>query len=230
MNIYVYSDESGVFDNVHEDKFVFGGLIFLDKNTKDIETRKYLNVERTIRKYNRNKYQNKELKATILKNKDKGKVFRSLNSCIKFSVVIDLKRVNIEIFNHKKSKQRYLDYAFKIGVKRAIEKLILEGAITPNEVNSLNIFCDEHTTATNGFYQLKEGLEEEFKRGTHNFHYNKFFPPLFPNMNNVNLQYCNSATNALIRGADIVANRVYFKANKNNCSDLHSKVICTHLP
>lgn len=59
MNIYVYSDESGVFDQIHEDRFIFGGLIFLDKKSRDIETRKYLNVERTIREHNRSKYQNK---------------------------------------------------------------------------------------------------------------------------------------------------------------------------
>ena len=29
MNIYIYSDESGVFDKEHNDYFVFGGLIFL---------------------------------------------------------------------------------------------------------------------------------------------------------------------------------------------------------
>ena len=29
MNIYVYSDESGVFDKEHNDYVVFGGLILL---------------------------------------------------------------------------------------------------------------------------------------------------------------------------------------------------------
>ena len=31
MNIYIYSDESGVFDKEHNDYFVFGGLILLGK-------------------------------------------------------------------------------------------------------------------------------------------------------------------------------------------------------
>lgn len=35
MNLYIYSDESGVFDNKHEKYFVFGGLIFLSKFEKD---------------------------------------------------------------------------------------------------------------------------------------------------------------------------------------------------
>ncbi|MBA9875370.1 DUF3800 domain-containing protein, partial [Ralstonia insidiosa] len=68
--------------------FVFGGLIFLDKNTKEVENRKYINVERTIRE--NNAYENLELKATTLSNKDKGKIFRSLNKCIKFGVVVNI--------------------------------------------------------------------------------------------------------------------------------------------
>ena len=35
MNIYVYSDESGVFDKVHNDIFVFGGLIMLETSSKE---------------------------------------------------------------------------------------------------------------------------------------------------------------------------------------------------
>lgn len=35
MNIYVYSDESGVFDKEHNDYFVFGGLILLGTEDKE---------------------------------------------------------------------------------------------------------------------------------------------------------------------------------------------------
>ena len=46
MNIFVYSDESGVFDKVHNDIYVYGGIIFLSKEEKDNNVRKYLNVEK----------------------------------------------------------------------------------------------------------------------------------------------------------------------------------------
>lgn len=49
MNIYIYSDESGVFDYLHNDIFVFGGLIFLSKEEKDIASRKYIHAESKIR-------------------------------------------------------------------------------------------------------------------------------------------------------------------------------------
>lgn len=228
MNITVYSDESGVFDKNNEKYFVFGGLIFLDINIKEKENRKYINVEKTIRR--NNTYKSEELKAITLSNKDKGKIFRSLNKCIKFGVIIDLEKINNDIFSHKKNKQRYLDYAFKIGLKRALQSLINSGDIIPKDVKYLNVFCDEHTTATNGLYELREGLEQEFKCGTFNFNFNKFFPPLFKNIDSVNLCFCDSKKKALIRAADIVANKIYFHANINKVDDLKHKVIITELP
>lgn len=228
MNITVYSDESGVFDQNNEKYFVFGGLIFLDKNTKEVENRKYINVEKTIRE--NNAYENLELKATTLSNKDKGKIFRSLNKCIKFGVVINIDNINNDIFSHKKNKQRYLDYAFKIGLKRALEKLIYKGDIIPEEVKNLNVFCDEHTTATNGLYELREGLEQELKCGTFNFNFNKFFPPLFKNIDSVDLCFCDSNKKPLIRAADIVANRIYFFSKRNKINQLKEKVLIINLP
>ena len=49
MDIYVYSDESGVFDKVHNNVFVFGGLILLGKASKDEWSRRYIAAERAIR-------------------------------------------------------------------------------------------------------------------------------------------------------------------------------------
>lgn len=49
MDLFIYSDESGVFDKVHNEIFVFGGLIFLGKEEKDVYNRKYLAAEKAIR-------------------------------------------------------------------------------------------------------------------------------------------------------------------------------------
>lgn len=46
MNIYVYSDESGVFDKEHNDYFVFGGRILLGTEDKENWSRKYFSVEK----------------------------------------------------------------------------------------------------------------------------------------------------------------------------------------
>jgi len=117
VNIYIYSDESGVFDKFHNEIFVFGGLVFLSKEERDISSRRYSSVEKVVA-VSEKIPKGVELKATRISNKGKGKLFRSLNKCYKFGVVIKQKQLLDRIFDCKKSKQRFLDYAYKIGIKR----------------------------------------------------------------------------------------------------------------
>lgn len=221
MNIYIYSDESGVFDKAHNDIFVFGGLIIPGTAEKELWSRKYAAAERTVR-FSKGVSKSFELKATHIDNKEKNKMFRSLNNCFKFGVVVDQKRVLNQIFLTKKDKQRYLDYAYKIAVKRAFEYLINSGIITPSDVERLYFYVDEHTTATNGCYELQEGLEQEFKFGTYNYKYSVHFPPIFPSIEQVKLEYCNSQSKLLVRAADIVANKIYYYANRQDFVKLNS--------
>lgn len=221
LNIYVYSDESGVFDKQHNDYFVFGGLILIGKEEKEKWTRKYAHVEETLRK-NKGVDERYELKATQVTNKEKSKLFRSLNNCYKFGVVVTQKKVLDRIFLSKKDKQRYLDYVYKIAVKRAFERLIQEKQIRPETIERIHFYVDEHTTATNGKYELKEALEQEFRWGTYNENYNKFYPPIFHGLHDVQLEYCNSSSTRLIRAADIVANRMYYLAKNDKREELHN--------
>ncbi|MCM1258955.1 MAG: hypothetical protein NC307_14040 [Roseburia sp.] len=141
-------------------------MIFLGKEDKDAYNRKYLTAEKAIRygKYSHDE----ELKACKISNKEKGKLYRSLNQVIRFGIVINQKNVLDRIFMSKKDKQRYLDYAYKVGLKKALQRLIKEGRINPDEIETIHIYNDEHSTATNGCYELREGLEQEFKLGTYN--------------------------------------------------------------
>ena len=127
-------------------------------------------------------------------NEGKGKLYRSLNRIEKFGTIINQKELLSRIFADKKDKQRYLDYAYKIGVKRKLESLISYGTINPHAVSHLHFYVDEHTTATNGRYELREALEQEFRRGTYNMEYDIFFPPIFPCGSEVRLDFCNSAS------------------------------------
>ena len=215
MEIFVYADESGVFDQKHNDYFVFGGLIFLSKEEKESCARKYLHAERVVRNA-LHIPKEKEIKASGIPLKHKNSLFRSINSAQKFSVVVVQKNVLGRIFQSSKDKQRYLDYVFKIGVKRALENLIHNGDVNPNEVTALRFYVDEHTTATNGLYELREALEQEFRNGTYNYTWDKHFPPIFLNLKAVELQFCNSSKTTLVRAADIVANRVWRNAVKTD--------------
>lgn len=105
-----------------------------------------------------------------------------------------------------------MDFVYKIAVKHLFEELIKDNIINPKEVENIFFYVDEHTTATNGMYELREALEKEFKIGTTNFKYNLFFSPIFPSMKSVDLIFCDSSSKQLVRAADIVANRLYHLA------------------
>ena len=219
MNIYVYSDESGVFDKKHNDIFVFGGLIILGNNSKEEWSRKYSAAEKVLRN-KKECVKSFELKATNVTNGEKGKLFRSLNNCYKFGVIINQNKVLNNIFDCKKSKQRYLDYAYKIAVKRALEELIKDKIIAPKEIKKIYFYVDEHTTATNGRYELKEALEQELRYGTYNYNYSTFYRPLFAELNEVNLEFCNSKSKLLVRAADIVANKIFYLAKTDKSHEI----------
>ena len=215
MNIYVYSDESGIFDKIHNDIFVFGGIILLGSSEKEKWSHLYAHAEASMRS-RKGVSKDYELKSSNITNTEKGKLYRSLNGCHKFSVTIIEQKVLDQIFRSKKDKQRYLDYAYKIAVKRAFESLIEIGYISPLSVESIFFNTDEHTTATNGKYELCQALETEFKNGTYNLTYDRFFPPIFPSVKSVSVNYCNSAKNLLVRAADVVANRIYHLSVADN--------------
>lgn len=50
MDVWVYSDESGTFDNVHHKTFVYSGLIFTDPQVMELTRRRYVAAERNKRK------------------------------------------------------------------------------------------------------------------------------------------------------------------------------------
>ena len=209
MNLYVYSDESGVFDRAHQNHFVFGGVIFLSTEEKEKASRRYASIERSFRARRSDFSHGEEIKAANVGYKAKKNLYRSMNPWIKFGVVMHLKRLNPSVFSNKKTKQRYMDYAYKIGLKYALGKLIDQGLIDPKEVSHIYVYCDEHTTATNGLYEMRESLLSEFKYGTFNYTYEHFFAPLFPNVADIDVRFCSSESTTLVRPADIVANHVY---------------------
>lgn len=108
-----------------------------------------------------------------------------------------------------------MDWAYKMGVKSKLEDLIRNGQINSDEVEGIYFFVDEHTTATNGRYELRESLEQEFKYGTYNYERVSYHPPIFRQLKIVDVQYCNSAAKTLVRAADIVANHIFHSAIEN---------------
>ena len=232
LNIFIYGDESGVFDKAHNDVFVFGGLIFLSKEEKDIEYRKFIHAENVLMpSYTRNGKVCHELKACVIKPKHKASLFRSTNGCIRYAFIVDEKSVNDGIFGHKKSRQRYLDYVYKVGLKKVLGTLIASKKIDAESVDNIYIRFDEHTTATDGRYELRESIEEEFKHGTSNFRYNTFHKPLFPGMTGcVDVTFKDSRNDALIRASDIIANRAFYYTCHHRDEELNGQMHVVRFP
>lgn len=157
MNLYIYSDESGVFDKVHNDIYVYGGVLFLSKEDKDINARKYKHVEKVIRE-SEGYDKNIELKACILENKEKSKIYRSLNKCIKFGVIVNQKNIRDEIFANKKSKQRYLDYAYN-KFYPPIFKNIKSVNVNYCNSNSVTLIRAADIVANNIYYKAIRSIE-----------------------------------------------------------------------
>lgn len=218
MNIYVYSDESGVFSS-NNDYFAFGGIIFLNKEDKDISQNLYIKTEKEI-KYKFKLYKKEELKGKDLREKEKRKLLRSVKNGYPFRFIINVKDIYPRIMSNKKTRQRYLDYVFKMGLKKSFSNLIKEKhLINTNEKINIYIFCDEHTTATDGIYELKESIYQEFKHGILNFEINFMSNPIFPNLSILQLNFSDSKNIPLIRYSDILANSTYkylFNNNKLN--------------
>ena len=213
MNIYIYSDESGVLDKKHNQYYIFGGLLFLSEEERDEYSRRFIAAENNIR-LSESIPKDIEVKAATIKGKSKKKLYKCIQNTERFGVVIEQNKLNDELFLNKKTKQRYLDWAYKMAIKKKFEHMIAYGHLNPDEVESINFLVDEHSTATNGWYELKESLEKELKIGMHNFEHMTFHRPLFPNVKSINLQYCNSSKKTLVRAADIVANHIFFYAHK----------------
>ena len=134
----------------------------------------------------------------------------------KFCVVIRQRKLDTaRILKDAKSKQRYLDFAYKLALRRALEEMVARGSLLPEDSFRLVINEDNHHIATNSLYSKEESIHTELKEGIYRSRFGQFYPPVFRNLESVDISLKDSTTNSLIRGADIVANSVYVSLIKN---------------
>ncbi|NLH91093.1 MAG: DUF3800 domain-containing protein [Atopobium sp.] len=176
--------------------------------------RQYISLEDKIRVQDQSLARPKELKACYLSKKQKHRIYKSLPSmgCYRFCSVINQQKVNDKIYATKFSKQRFLDYALKRSIKEGVCNLIRKGVFSATDISFISVFVDEHSTATNGRYNLEESINEELRIGTVNYSSQMSFPPIFPSLPKIPVKYVDSKTVALVRAADITANWVYCAA------------------
>ena len=95
MDIFVFSDESGIFDYKHHDHFVYAGMIIIGKQEMDSLSRRYQALEKQLRK--KTKYKTlPELKAAFLEYKDRHKLYNVFSHTFKFAVVIRQRQLDLK--------------------------------------------------------------------------------------------------------------------------------------
>ncbi len=178
-------------------------------------TRKYLQVEKTLRqiKKNRNK---PELKASLLEKEEKRKLYRVCRDCYKFVVIVKLKNLDDKIFENSKTKQRFLEYAYKYGVKQLLQKMRDDNILSSENEIELRLYADEYRHASNEKYSLSDIIFNEFKYGVYVGYDVK---PIVRNLTEVSVTYCNSENIALIRASDILANRAYHEVSSSKMNE-----------
>lgn len=232
MDLYIFSDESGIFDSKHYDLFVYAGLIIIGKQDMDMLSRRYLGLEKNLRK--KTKYKNTgELKARHLDDCDRKKLLKLFSRVLKFAVLVDLKKLDQEfVFKNQKSKQRYMDFAYQTVLRKAFELMLHENIVKLEEELSIFIHEDNHHIATGIKCSKEEAIFQDLQSGTYVPGSGMFIPPLFPNLQKVSVTLHDSVQATLIRGADLIANTVYVSAMKDNTASLSDipLLLLTNLP
>ncbi|MBN3534448.1 DUF3800 domain-containing protein [Mycoplasma procyoni] len=215
MNFFIYSDESGVLDTKNK-YFIFSLIVFKDLNQRSKIKTLFKDREKRFKKIIFSDEDTTELKGSLLRENQQLQIMSLLKDVDKICVKVNVEMIYDSIMSNKKSKRRYLDFAFKSGLRSYFEELIFKKEISQTGQYNFYFFVDQHTTSTNGIYDLKETIENDFFSGIFSQSSKSWFtPPLFDKKGNITVQYCDSKNNSYIRMADILANYMFRKINKN---------------
>lgn len=212
MKLYVYADESCAFDKEHNDLFVYGGVIAVGHECLEKTSRKYAAIERDIRDNSNDFDEDCELKACYLSMRQRHRLFRAISSCgcLQFGVIVDQTKVYDRIYDNKRHKQQFLDYALKRGIKNGISDLIETGGVEKSDIDKISVCVDEHSAATSGKYSLEESIDEELRSGMYSPDCGVYHDPLFSgSFPRVPVKYLDSSKVTMVRAADITANWLY---------------------
>ncbi len=215
QEIFFYLDDSGVLHkNAEERYFVYAGYVFLSKKEKDSALAKYRWAVRKVKRDDDGE-KDDEIKAFRAKIKTKRFLVTQLKNFESVSCIVDKSRVYESILSAKKSIHRYKDYCIKRAAKAKLEDLICRGVIDPSVETKVRFFIDNQPTSTDGVYNLRESIREEFRNGIANFDYGSMYPPIFRGKLEICTTFCDSKKHYLIQASDMLANNIFIRKNYN---------------
>ena len=212
QEVYINLDDSGKL-TTNENYLVYGGIVFLSKESKD----KFINQYRSIINDIKCKYcfKNKicdnicpEIKNTNIKQSDKRRVLNYIKKYYTICLIVDNKKIYKSIKDSKASRGRFIDYAIRRLIKNTINSLIKSKLINPKKQIKLIINIDQQSTKSNGYYSLKDGLEEELKYGIINYNYAKIVKPIIKGDLIISIKYQNSKKCYVVQASDLIAGTI----------------------
>ena len=213
QDVYIYMDDSGKLSN-YEKCCCYGGIVFLNKKDKDKFITQYRQIVKQIKCSECNKDKNNcdnicpEIKNSKIKSaSNKRWIMNYIKKYSMFCCIINNSRVKDYIMESKSSKGRYLDYAQKMLVKKIFLDLIREGKINSSKPVKLIMYIDEQTTKSNGYYNLKESIKEEFLHGIINYNYGVTHEAILHSDFIIDIHYVDSKKNYVVQAADFVAGK-----------------------
>lgn len=216
QNITMVFDDSGVISkNSRYPYFVYAGYTFIDDDSRNKARNHYKKINQGIKKELK-LGKGEELKAYGLKIKYRQALYNALKKEYKQAGIVYIPKIYNSILENKNSIVRFKDYILKRIVKNRISTLINKGIIFNNIETTINIYIDEQLTCSNGFYRLKEGIQEELNHGICNFNYGVYYNNIFQIPAKIDVRFCDSKNNYLIQASDILANRLFNACIKND--------------
>lgn len=204
QTINIYLDDSG---NLAENEFVccFAGVVFLSNEDRMNFINRYRGA---VNKIKASYDQDIEIKSSTVKLVHRRQLLNLIYKQLTFGVVINNQQLNKVNFKSKFSVGKYEHFAQKLAIKSLIKELISTGRIDPNHDIEVTINSDQHTTATDGIYDLRNSVFNELKHGTKNYDMGLFFHPIVFGNLNVTVNYFNSRDNYGVQASDILAGEI----------------------
>lgn len=206
IELFFAIDDSGKL----EDKNVFcvyGGLMFLNSNSRSLFIAKYRALLKKIKcKYRECSQDNcnndcPEIKSHIISNGDRRQLMNLIKKYYCIVAIIDKNRIT-KLSSDKKSKRRFLNYSVKMLVKESIKELLKVNSINVNNNILIKVNIDNETVSSNGRYDLQNSIRQELFKGTNTN--GLFFPPILK-YGDVKVTYKDSKSNIDVQAADFLA-------------------------
>lgn len=203
-------DDSGKM--THAEKCCFyGGIYFKSREARDHFKRHYSDIIQKSKcsfcpKDNKNcDKECPEIKSHTTNTKFRRRIVNLIKNsehANSFATTIYNRDIPKEVLAVKHSRGRRTDYYQKRIIKEIVLKLISTGELDPYKSVKLFIRIDESPQATNGKYDLKESIIEEFLYGITNFNYGCTFPPILYDQLKVDLKCVDSKKEKMVQAAD----------------------------